>query len=142
MARIDVNFNSSSDSTAQATNEINQNGQQTQPTQSTSSYLIGQAVVAVGKRALQFGANQVGNITGNYLMQNQINNAVQALGWASQLAVGFATGGAVGGVVSAIAIAGEIGINAANYTVELNKRNREAEYLRIIRGGILNANSR
>lgn len=141
MARIDVNFNSSSDSTAQATNEINQNGQQTQK-QSTSSYLIGQAVVAVGKRALQFGANQVGNITGNYLMQNQINNAVQGIGWASQLVVGFATGGVVGGVVSAIAIAGEIGINAANYTIELNKRNRDAEYLQTIRGGILNANSR
>lgn len=141
MARIDVNFNSSSDSTAQATNEVNQNEQQTQK-QSTSSYLIGQAVVAVGKRALQFGANQVGNITGNYLMQNQINNAVQSIGWASQLAVGFATGGVVGGVVSAIAIAGEIGINAANYTIELNKRNRDAEYLQTIRGGILNANSR
>lgn len=141
MARIDVNFNSSSDSTAQATNEVNQNGQQSQK-QSTSSYLIGQAVVAVGKRALQFGANQVGNITGNYLMQNQINNAVQGIGWASQLAVGFATGGVVGGVVSAIAIVGEIGINAANYTIELNKRNRDAEYLQTIRGGILNANSR
>lgn len=141
MARIDVNFNSSSDSTAQATNEVNQNGQPTQK-QSTSSYLIGQAVVAVGKRALQFGANQVGNITGNYLMQNQINNAVQGIGWASQLVVGFATGGVVGGVVSAIAIAGEIGINAANYTIELNKRNRDAEYLQTIRGGILNANSR
>lgn len=141
MARIDVNFNSSSDSTAQATNEINQNGQQSQK-QSTSSYLIGQAVVAVGKRALQFGANQVGNITGNYLMQNQINTAVQGIGWASQLAVGFATGGVVGGAVSAIAIAGEIGINAANYTIELSKRNRDAEYLQTIRGGILNANSR
>lgn len=141
MARIDVNFNSSSDSTSQATNEVNQNGQQTQK-QSTSSYLIGQAVVAVGKRALQFGANQFGNITGNYLMQNHINNAVQGIGWASQLAVGFATGGVVGGVVSAIAIAGEIGINAANYTIELNKRNRDADYLQTIRGGILNANSR
>ena len=139
MARIDVNFNDS-------TNQTPQVGQQQTPQNqiqsNTAKYMIGQAVTQLGKRALQYGANQVGNITGNYLMQNQINNAVQGIGWASQLAVGVATGGAVGGIVSGLAITGEISINVINYTIELSKKNQQAAYLTSIRGGILNANSR
>lgn len=139
MARIDVNFN---DSTNQTPQVAQQQTPQNQTQSNTAKYMIGQAVTQLGKRALQYGANQVGNITGNYLMQNQINNAVQGIGWASQIAVGFATGGAVGGVVSVIAVAGEIGINAINYNIELSKKNQQAAYLTSIRGGILNANSR
>lgn len=140
MARIDVNFNESSDETA-VTNQ-GQTQQGTTAQSNTAKYVVGQAVVQLGRRALQYGASQVGNITGNYLMQNQINAAIQAIGWASSIGVGFATGGVIGGVASALAVAGEIGINAVNYNIELTKRNRNAEYLASVRGGILNANSR
>lgn len=139
MARIDVNFNESNNETAQATNEINQaKTTKTNP----ANVLLGQAVVNMGKRALQYGTSQYGNMTGNYLMQNQIDNAIEGVGYAAQIITGLATGGAVGGVVSALAVATQVGINAFNYSINQSKSNQQANYLMNIRGGILNANSR
>ena len=139
MARIDVNFNESSDETAQATNEINK---ATTPKSKAAKILLGQAVVSMGKRALEYGASQYGNMTGNYLMQNQIDSAIQGVGYAAQIITGFATGGVVGGVVSTIAVATQVGMNAFNYSVNQIKANQKADYLMNVRGGILNANSR
>lgn len=139
MARIDVNFNESSDETAQATNEINKS---TTSKSKAAKILLGQAVVSMGKRALEYGASQYGNMTGNYLMQNQIDSAIQGVGYAAQIITGFATGGVVGGVVSTIAVATQVGMNAFNYSVNQIKANQKADYLMNVRGGILNANSR
>ena len=139
MARIDVNFNESSDETAQATNEINKS---TTPKSKAAKILLGQAVVSMGKRALEYGSSQYGNMTGNYLMQNQIDSAIQGVGYAAQIITGFATGGVVGGVVSTIAVATQVGVNAFNYSVNQIKANQKADYLMNVRGGILNANSR
>jgi hypothetical protein len=138
MAKINVVFNDSTNETGVEQQEV----QQKQSSEKTSSYLIGQAVVQLGKRALSYGSSMVGNVTGNYIMQNKIDNAVAIAGYAGQIGVGFATGGVVGGVVSAIAVAGQIGINAANYEIDRTKANAQANYLMQQRGGILNDYSR
>lgn len=138
MSKINVVFNDSTNETGVEQQEV----QQKQSSEKTSSYLIGQAVVQLGKRTLEYGSSMVGNITGNYIMQNKIDNAVAIAGYAGQIGIGFATGGVVGGVVSAIAVAGQIGINAANYEIDRTKANARANYLMQQRGGILNDYSR
>ena len=112
MAKIDVVFNDSSNETAgtQSQQEPQQN-----KSNNASSYMVGQAVVQLGKRALSYGASMVGNITGNYIMQSNIDNMVSIIGYASQIGVGIAAGGVAGGVASAIAVAGQIAINGINY---------------------------
>ena len=139
MAKIDVVFNDSSNETAGTT----------QPTQKVAdstnkagSYVIGQAVVQLGKRALNYGANMVGNITGNYLLQSKIDNSIMIVNYGSQIGVGFATGGVVGGIASTIAVAGQIAMNEISYEIERSKSNTQARFLASTRGGILNNGSR
>ena len=141
MARIDVNFNDSSDETAQPTGGV-PTGEGEKNKKNPAKVLLGQAVVNMGKRALSYGASQYGNITGNYLMQNKIDSAIEGIGYASQILVGYATGGVVGGVVSSLAIATQIGITAFNYSTNQMKSNQKANYPMNIRGGLLNDKSR
>jgi hypothetical protein len=141
MAKINVVFNDSTNETGVATQEAEQQVGQ-KPTDKTSSYLIGQAVVQLGKRGLSYGASQIGNLTGNYILQNKVDNAITIAGYAGQIGVGIATGGAVGGIVATIAVAGQIGINAFNYETDKIKANAQANYLMQQRGGILNDYSR
>ena len=141
MAKRDVVFNDSTDETGAVTQEAQQQTKQ-QSQEKTSSYLVGQAVVQLGKRTLSYGASQIGNLTGNYILQNKVDNAVTIAGYIGQIGVGFATGGWVGGVVSTIAVAGQIGISAFNYETDRAKSNAQANYLMQQRGGILNDYSR
>lgn len=141
MAKIDVVFNDSTDETGAVTQEAQQQTKQ-QSQEKTSSYLVGQAVVQLGKRTLSYGASQIGNLTGNYILQNKVDNAITIAGYVGQIGVGIATGGWVGGVVSAIAVAGQIGVSAFNYETDRIKSNAQANYLMQQRGGILNDYSR
>lgn len=139
MAKIDVVFNDSTNETAQ-TQQPKQQGLNT--TANAGSYVIGQAVVQLGKRALNYGASMVGNITGNYLLQSKIDNSIMIVNYGSQIAVGFATGGVVGGVASTIAVAGQVAMNEISYEIERSKSNTQARFLASTRGGILNNGSR
>lgn len=141
MAKINVVFNDSTNETGVAQQEAEQQvGQKS--SEKTASYLIGQGVVQLGKRALSYGASQYGNITGNYIMQNKIDNAITIAGYVGQIGVGFAVGGPVGGIVSTIAVAGQIGVSAVSYEIDRAKTNAQANYLMQQRGGLLNGNSR
>lgn len=142
MAKINVVFNDSTNETGVSEQEAQQSISGTDKSNKSASFMVGQAVVQLGKRALSYGAGQYGNITGNYIMQNKIDNAISIVGYAGQIGVGIATGGAIGGVVSAIAVAGQIGMSAVSYEVDRVKTNAQANYLMQQRGGLLNANSR
>ena len=142
MAKIDVVFNESTNETGATQQEVEGQAKGKSNQSKTASFMIGQAVVQVGKRALEYGVQQYGNLTGNYLKQNKIDNAITIAGYAGQIATGFATGGWIGGLVSIISVSGQIGIGAVNFETDRAKANAEANYLMQQRGGLLNANSR
>ena len=142
MAKINVVFNDSTNETGVSEQEGQQALAGTDKNSKSASFMIGQAVVQLGKQTLSYGSSMIGNVTGNYILQNKIDNAVQIVGYAGQIGVGFATGGVVGGVVSAIAVAGQIGMSAVNFEIERTKANAQASYLMQQRGGLLNDKSR
>lgn len=141
MAKIDVVFNDSTNETG-ATQQSAETSNKTSSQNKTASFVIGQAVVNQGKRILMTGLAQYGNLTGNYIMQNKISNAITIAGYGSTIATGFATGGVVGGVVSTLGVIVDIGTSVASFEVDRSKSNAEANYLMQQRGGLLNANSR
>lgn len=142
MARIDVSFNYSNNETAEATNEINQSSANKTNQNNATNTLLGQAIVSMGKRTLNYGASQYGNMTGNYIMQNTVENAIQGIGYASSILVALKTGGTAGGAVATLAVATEIGLGVVSYSINTNRSNQQANYLMNIRGGILNDKSR
>lgn len=131
MAKINVHFNDSEDSTI---NDLTQKKDVEDATNSTNQKIINTAVATIGKRVLSTGASQIGNMTGNYILQSQINNAISIVGYAGTIAVG--------GWVGAATVVVDIGIKALTYDIDLRKANAQANYLMKMRGGILNDNSR
>ena len=131
MAKINVHFNDSEDSTI---NDLTQKKDVEDATNSTNQKIINTAVATIGKRILSTAASQVGNMTGNYILQSQINNAISIVGYAGTIAVG--------GWVGVATVATDIGIKALTYDIDLRKAKAQANYLMQTRGGILNDNSR
>lgn len=131
MAKINVHFNDSEDSTI---NDLTQKKDVEDSTNSTNQKIINTAVATIGKRILSTAASQIGNMTGNYILQSQINNAISIVGYAGTIAVG--------GWVGAATVVADIGIKALTYDIDLRKANAQANYLMKTRGGILNDNSR
>lgn len=62
-------------------------------------------MVATAKQTMNYAVNNIGNFTGNYIMQSQIQNALDMVGDASTLVMGAVSSGAVGLAVAAVGIA-------------------------------------
>lgn len=77
--------------------------------------------IQVGKRALQYGIQNYGNLTGDYVTQANISAGLQVAGL-----VAMALQGPVGIAAAAVSL----GTQALSYGIDMNKRNREAQFLR------------
>ena len=77
--------------------------------------------IQVGKRALQYGIQNYGNLTGDYVGQANISAGLQVAGL-----VAMALQGPVGIAAAAVSL----GTQALSYSIDMNKRNREAQFLR------------
>lgn len=82
--------------------------QQTQPKSeaknvATQTFFAHQ-MLGTAKQIVRFQASNVGNFTGNYIKQEQINQTLDVLGDASTIALGFAAKGPIGAVVATIGI--------------------------------------
>lgn len=77
--------------------------------------------IQVGKRALQYGIQNYGNLTGDYVTQANISAGLQVAGL-----VAMASQGPVGIAAAAVSL----GTQALSYGIDMNKRNREAQFLR------------
>jgi len=77
--------------------------------------------IQVGKRALQYGIQNYGNLTGDYVGQANISAGLQVAGL-----VAMALQGPVGIAAAAVSL----GTQALSYGIDMNKRNREAQFLR------------
>lgn len=77
--------------------------------------------IQVGKRALQYGIQNYGNLTGDYVGQANISAGLQVAGL-----VAMALQGPVGIAAAAVSL----GTQALSYGIDMSKRNREAQFLR------------
>lgn len=92
----------------------------------TTSLFVHAAVGNI-KQAINYGLSNVGNFTGDYIKQNQINNQLEMFSNVSTIAMGAISGGWIGAVIATASIAmkvglGEFGKYTQNQISSLNNR--------------------
>lgn len=101
---------------------------------SNTSNITKLVAVKIGKDALQWGVSNYGNLTGDYLGQTRIQEAIG-------IGAGILTA-AKGGVLGVIAVGATIGIKAANRAITLAKERQETELLRARVGRTISSGGR
>lgn len=89
--------------------------------ESATQKAINTALVNAGKQIVSAGINQYGNLTGNTLMNKQLDSATQIAGYVGQIVAG--------GWVGAIAVAGQIGTSGISNYTQRQRSNQEAQML-------------
>lgn len=89
--------------------------------------------IQIGKQALQYGMSNYGNLTGDYVGQANISAGLQVAGL-----VAMASQGPLG-IAAAVT---SLGIQAANYGIDMAKKRRETEFLRERTGMTQNSGGR
>lgn len=77
--------------------------------------------IQMGKQALQYGIQNYGNLTGDYVTQANISAGLQVAGL-----VAMASQGPVGIAAAVVSL----GTQALSYGIDVANRNREAQFLR------------
>lgn len=67
--------------------------------------LFAHQMIATAKQTFNYAISNIGNFTGDYIKQDQVQNIVDSIGDLSTVGLGFASGGVVGGIVVSIGIA-------------------------------------
>lgn len=67
--------------------------------------LFAHQMVATAKQTANYAISNIGNFTGNYIKQDQVQSTVDLIGDLSTVGLGFASGGVVGGIIASIGIA-------------------------------------
>ena len=95
------------------------------------SKALNMGLVYMGKQAMNYGLSNYGNLTGDYIMQEQI-------GAVTELA-GMATSVLVGGWLGAVAVTAQLGLKVVNRGIDISKSrttsNIQMERLGLTKGG-------
>lgn len=83
--------------------------------------VVNTALVNAGKRVVSAGISQYGNLTGNTLMNKQLDTTTQLAGYVGEILVG--------GWIGAISVATQIGISGISNYTQRQKSNQEAQML-------------
>lgn len=81
--------------------------------------------ITMGKQALTYAVSNYGNLTGDYVTQDNIQSAIELIGTVALMATG---------PVGMVAGVGSMVIKASNRQIEVKKRNQEVEFLRMRTG--------
>lgn len=82
---------------------------------------VNTALVNAGRRLVSSGINQYGNLTGNTLMNKQLDTATQVAGYVGEILVG--------GWIGVASVATQIGAQGISNFTQRQKSNQEAQML-------------
>ena len=82
---------------------------------------VNTALVNAGKQIVSAGINQYGNLTGNTLMNKQLDTATQVAGYVGEILVG--------GWIGVASVATQIGVQGISNFTQREKSNQEAQLL-------------
>lgn len=91
-----------------------------------------------GKQALTYGISQIGNFTGDYTTQKNIEIAMGVVGDISTLAIGFMSGGPVGLAVAGVSVGFKYAMQGVNYGIDQWRIGIQNDMLRNRSGNSLN----
>ena len=100
------------------------------------------AMKSQARQIISYGISQYGNLTGDYIGQRNIKNAISVV--TDITTIGIATGkyGLPGFIAASIAEVGKIGTQYISYTLDIRKQNIQAEFMRERAGSTLGSGSR
>lgn len=98
------------------------------PTASPTAMLFYHQAISTGKQIIGYAASNVANFTGNYLMQDQINNALDIVGDFTTIGLG-ATRGIPGLIVSVLGVGTKRAFQAISMYQEDVHAQNEQRYL-------------
>lgn len=108
--------------------EAKQEESKKQPVASPTAMLFYHQAIATGKQIVGYAASNVGNFTGNYLMQDQIQSALDIAGDITTLALG-ATRGWAGFAVAGIGVTTKRVLQAVSMAQENVHLQHQQDYL-------------
>jgi hypothetical protein len=132
--KIIVEFTGDGGGSLPGPTEVKAPGQQSSPTQIPKSPTAAkQAALTTmlqrsAKQIMSYTIGNVGNFTGDYMAQNQINNAMEIAGYVAMIAVN-----PIVGVPAAVA---SVGFKAYNQQLQYKRSDREASRMRELYGGL------
>ena len=112
-----------------------------QKTKVATMTLLGTQLVANTKKILNYGVNNIGNFTGNYIAQEKIQLATDIVGDIATIGLGFATG-LIGGAIAIAGVAVSKSLEAVTFFQDEKHKRNEIEYLRERSGNTLVNGSR
>lgn len=100
------------------------------------------AAVGNVRQAVQYGLSNVGNFTGNYVAQENINQALESLNGVSSIVMGAVSGGWVGAVIATASVAFRGITKEVSRFMQYQNEEINASYARQRSGNALNDGSR
>ena len=87
-------------------------------------------MINIGRQTINYAVSNIGNYTGDYIKQNEINKSLDVLSDLTTVGLGFATGGWIGGIVATVGVITKTGFQIASEQQQIAKSNRQYDYLR------------
>ena len=100
------------------------------------------AVTGNIKQAVRYGLSNVGNFTGDYIKQNEINQALEFFDNASTIAMGALSAGWAGAVVATASVAIKVGLGAYSRYKQYEAESLSSSLMRERSGNALFDNAR
>lgn len=94
-----------------------------------TSSMFAHKMMGVGKQVFNYAASNVGNFTGDYIKQDQINKALDIVGDTTTIGLGFAAGGIPGLAVAAVGVATKNILKVVTRNREEELRERDRQYM-------------
>jgi len=105
MPNVKVRITSESAEQQAGNAEVLQREKSPETARMATTSLFVHATIGNVRQAVQFGLSNVGNFTGDYITQRNINRALETLNGVSSVAMGAMAGGWVGAVIATASLA-------------------------------------
>lgn len=104
--------------------------------------LFAHQAINTGKQIVNYEISNVGVKTGNYVLQEQINETVSILSDLGTIGLGVASGGWIGGIVAVAGVTTKRVLQETSRNEAIKHENIESEYLRRRSGNTTTSGSR
>lgn len=106
-----------------------QNRQEARKEQIAAVSIFANQMINIAKQSINYAMTNVGVRTGNYVLQDRINDAVKRIGQAATIGMGFYTGGVAGGFIAIAGLTTQTIFEEISRNEQIRQDNIKSEYL-------------
>lgn len=109
--------------------EIQEQKQQASKERIAVVSVLATQMVGIAKQSINYALNNVGVNTGNYVLQEQINNAMDVVSDVATIGLGFGAGGIVGGLIAIAGVTTKTVFSEISRNTAIRHENLRNDYL-------------